>query len=668
VSEIPLPAWRARLKPRLVVAAGLMALWAAAIESRLVYLQVLQHQELLARAQRQQMRTVTSSANRGEILDRRGRVLAYSVDAETIYAVPTAIADPAKAAAALCGALRDCSAKERKALAERLAGGKAFAYVKRQVSPEQARRVAALELEGVGFIKENRRYYPNRELAAQVLGYVGLDNQGLGGIEARYDSIIRGREGTVLVQADARGRAFSRVERPSTAGATLELTIDHRLQHIVERELEGGVKASGAAGGSAVVMEPTTGEILALASYPTFNPNAYRDFVEKFRRNRAITDAYEPGSTFKLVTASAALEEGLIEPADMIDVRGGRIAFGSRVIHDTHDYGVLSFEDVIVKSSNVGAIKVGLKLGPNRMVDYVRRFGFGRPSSPDFRGESSGIVWSADTLTPSALASVAMGYQVGVTPLQMASAASVVANGGELIEPRVVRAVVRGGTRSLVPRKVLGRVISRETAAKLGLMMEGVVERGTATLAQVEGYAIAGKTGTAKKLVNGSYRGHSDYNVSFVGFVPARSPQFAVIVVVDSPHAVSAFGGTVAAPIFQSTARNALRLYGVAPSVNAPPPVLVDRGHVEQNVFGPAHTPALVPVDTTAGGTPVIPDLTGMSARDALAALARLGLSTRLHGGGVVASQRPEAGAPIDTNVVATVWLTRRPDDGERRP
>ncbi len=643
--------------------------WAAAIEARLVHLQVVQHRDLLARAARQQSRTVLASAKRGDIVDRRGRVLAYSVDADTIYAVPTAIADPAAAASALCGALRDCALKERRALAERLGNGRAFVYVKRQASLEQSRRVRALDLTGVGFIKENRRYYPNRELAAQVLGYVGVDNQGLGGIERTYDTVIRGGEATVIVQADAKGRAFSRVERPSTAGATLELTIDHRLQHVAERELEAGVRASGAAGGSVVVMEPTSGEILALASYPTFNPNAFGDFNEQQRRNRAIEDAYEPGSTFKIVTAGAALEEKLVAPDDLIDVSAGLIRFGARVINDDHRMGVISFEDVIVKSSNVGAIKVGMRLGPERLVDYVRRFGFGRPTSPDFRGESHGLVWGAQALTPSALASVSMGYQVGVTPLQMVTAASVVANGGELVQPRVVRAIVRDGRRTVVPPTVVGRAISAATAAQLTAMMEGVVDHGTAERAQIDGYAIAGKTGTAKKLVRGSYRGHSDYNVSFVGFLPARNPRFAMIVVVDSPHAVSAYGGTVAAPIFQRIAQAALRLYGVAPSVNAPPPVLVDRSAPmwAPATAGPAAAPAMVPVGSTTGrAEPVVPDLTGMSAREALTVLSRVGLSARLHGGGVVTTQRPTAGTPLGSSAVANVWLSRR--SGDQRP
>ena len=320
-------------------------------------------------------------------------------------------------------------------------------------------------------------------------------------------------------------------------------------------------------------MDPYTGEILALANAPDFNPNAYRDAREELRRNRAIQDIYEPGSTFKIVTASAAFEERAATPSTIIDASAGNIRFGSRVINDDHNYGVLSFAQAIIKSSNVGAIKVALKLGPEKVSDYVRRFGFGKPTSPDFRGESPGIVWDPSKLTDSALASVAMGYQVGVTPLQMAQAVSVVANGGELVQPRVVRAVIRDRRRLPVPRKVIARPITTDTAATLTQIMEGVVTEGTGKAAQIPGYTVAGKTGTAKKLVNGSYRGHSDYNVSFVGFVPAQKPVFAIVVVVDSPHRVSPYGGVVAAPIFQKIAQTALRHYGVPQSINAPEPL-----------------------------------------------------------------------------------------------
>ncbi len=665
----------------IVAAAGLL-LWTAAIEARLVYLQVIKHEELSARAERQQMQTIDVPAKRGEVLDRGGRVLAYSVDADSVYAVPTEIDDGAATAAAICGAFGDCTSKERQSLVEKFDLRRPFVYVRRKVTPEQARRVAALDLEGVGFRKEDRRFYPNKDLASHVVGYVGTDNEGLGGIEATYDKLIKGQPGRILVQTDARRHVFSRIERPPTTGASLELTIDQFLQHVAERELKAGVEHAGAAAGSAVVMDPKTGEILAIASYPTFNPNTYRDFPDDKRRFRAIQDLYEPGSTFKIVTAGAALENHLFAPDEMINTSPGVIRFGSRVIDEAkgHNYGTLSFADVIVKSSNVGAIKIGLRVGPERLTEYVRRFGFGKPLSPDFRGESPGIDWSAAKLTDSAVASVSMGYQVGVTPLQVATAFSVVANGGELVQPRVVRAVIKGGERVPVPRKVLGRVINRETAAELTSIMERVVadEIGTGGNARVEGFAIAGKTGTASKVVDGRYS-QSDYNVSFAGFVPARDPEFAIVVMVDSPHKVSPYGGTVAAPIFQKIAQAALRHQGVAPTLNAPPPLLVARHDASRDTVSPrtaspgtaspgtyrpsaAAQPAIVPIrSASTGSASVFPDLRGLGARDALKTVAKLGLTVRMHGAGFVVEQEPDPGTPIERGGESTLWLQREP-------
>ena len=666
MAETPANAWRTTLKRRLVVAAVGLFVWSAAIEARLVYLQIFRHADLLARAERQQLRTVAASGKRGEILDRQRHVLAYSVDADSIYAVPTEIADATQAAASLCGALGDCSSADRLALGERIRRGRAFVYVRRQVTPDLARRVADLQLEGVGFMKENRRFYPNKELAAHVLGYVGLDNAGLAGVEATYDNLIKGHAGTVLIQTDAKRHAFSRVERPSTTGADLELTIDEYLQHIAERELQAGVEWAGAEGGAAVVMDPYTGEILALANYPTFNPNVYRSFGDDDRRNRAIQDLYEPGSTFKIVTASAALEQKLLKPTDMVDTNPGVIRFGSRVVDEDkhHNYGVLSFTDVIVRSSNVGAIKIGLRVGSERLGLYARRFGFGHPTSPDFPSESPGILWDPVKQSESALASMAMGYQVGVTPLQMASAVSSVANGGELVQPRVVRAVIRDGARRPVPRKVLGRAIDGATAADVTAIMEAVVERGTGQSAQIDGYTVAGKTGTAQKVVNGRYS-NTDYNVSFVGFVPSRKPVFTIVVVVDSPHKVPPYGATVAAPIFKRIATAAMRQYGVPPSINPAPALLVARrdaeGMHEQPTSTAGTTPNIVTVDGGAHAAQAfVPDLRGLSARDALRTLSRLGMSARLNGTGIVVRQLPEAGAPIDRDTSSTLWLERQ--------
>ncbi|MDA1183913.1 MAG: penicillin-binding protein [Acidobacteria bacterium] len=662
MTDKPAFAWRITLKRRLIVAVSVLAIWSSAIEARLVYLQIGQHAELTERAERQQLRTVETTARRGDILDRNGRVLAYSVEADSIYAVPTEIDNPAAAAAALCLALADCGPEEKETLTERFTRDRAFAYVRRQVSPDDARRVADLDLEGVGFMKENRRFYPNKDLAAQVLGYVGIDNTGLRGIEAAYNTVVSGQPGTVLIQTDARRRAFSRVERPPTTGATLELTIDEYLQHVAERELRAGVEENVAAGGTAVVMDPRTGEILALASWPTFNPNAYRDAQPESQRNRATQDIYEPGSTFKIVTASAALEENVVEPNAPIDVSAGEIRFGRRVINDDHRSGILSFTDVIVHSSNVGAIKVGLQVGRERLGRYVERFGFGARSSRDFPGESGGIVWDPSKLNDSALASVSMGYQIGVTPMQMAAAVSAIANGGELLTPRVVGAVIADGVRTPTERTVVRRAVSRSTAAVVTEIMEQVVERGTGARAKVPGFPTAGKTGTAQKVVNGRYS-KSDYNASFVGFVPSREPMFTIVVVIDSPHGKNLYYGSgVAGPIFRRIADAALRHYGVAPTLHAAPPVLMAGSEAPRPrpVARPAQFPSFVTVASgPTGSTAVFPDLRGLGARDALRVLAGLGMTPRLRGAGVVVEQEPAAGSQIASGVVATLTLDR---------
>lgn len=654
--------WRTTLTHRIAVAAAILLCWSGGIEARLVYLQVYKRADLSARAERQQMRTLPAPAKRGEILDRHGHVLAYSVDAASVYAVPTEIEDPTAVVESLCGVFGDCTRDERQDLIERLSRRKPFAYVRRQITPDEVKRIADLDLQGIGFLDENRRFYPNKSLAANVLGYVGLDSTGLGGIESTYDALIKGKAGTVLVQTDAKRHAFSRVERPPTEGASLELTIDEYLQYVAERELKAGVEWAGAEGGSAIVMDPATGEILAMANYPTFNPNVYGEFKDEQRRNRAIQDLYEPGSTFKIVTASAALEEKLFTPDSPIDTNPGIIRFGSRVIDEDkhHNYGLQTLKGVIVHSSNVGAIKIGLKVGAERMSEYVKRFGFGRAESPDFRGESSGLVTPASRLTDSALASVSMGYQVAVTPLQMVTAASVVANGGELVVPRIVRAVIRGQHRQPVPRKVVGRAITPDVAAEMTDIMEGVVTDGTGKLSQVAGYTVAGKTGTANKVENRRYS-PTDYNVSFVGFVPSRKPVFTIVVVVDSPHKVPPYGGSVSAPIFKRIAEAALRYYGVPPTIDPEPPVLVarhDESHAEPT-SGTAEPPAIVTIGGPGGNASTFPDLTGLSAREALRTLSRLGVTARLRGTGLVTAQQPAPGAPLDTDLAATVWLSR---------
>ena len=666
--------WRPTVTRRVIVAAAIFAAWTIGIEARLVFLQVVSYADLSSRAEKQQLRTQTLPAKRGEIYDRRGRLLAYSVDADTIYAVPYDVEDAPKTAAALCGALEACSRKEQQAFIERLSADRPFNYVRRRVTPLEARKVAALKLSGIGFMKESRRFYPNRELGAHLLGYVGLDNVGLSGLEATYDKIIRGKEGRLIAHTDARRQTFSgRLEKAPTAGGSLELTVDEQLQYIVERELRAGVEANHADGGTAVLLDPQTGEILAIASWPTFNPNAYSGASEVARRNRAVQDIYEPGSTFKVVTVAAALEEDVMPLETIIDTNPGTIRFGNRVIDEYggKNLGALSLTDVIVKSSNVGAVKIGLRLGAERFGLYATRFGFGKPTSPDFPGESPGILWSPAKLNDGGIASMSMGYQVGVTPLQMVAAMNAVANGGTWIEPRIVRAMTRDGVRSKVEPRVTRRVISKETAIEMLPILEKVVTDGTARLAfkDFAGYTVAGKTGTADKLVNGRYVG-SMQNVSFLGFVPSRNPVVTGIVMIDTPRVANDTGGGVAAPIFRRIAEAAMRHLGVPANINAPQPIVVARRHTADGIgeikasvrTGPlnAPPPSFVTIPASGSGEQaVIPDLRGIGARDALRMLAQLGLTARVTGDGVVVVQTPQPGTPLERGITCTLVLDR---------
>ena len=661
MADAPHPdAWRATVRRRLVVVTVIFALWTTAVQARLVWLQVHEHERLLKRADIQISRTLTLPAMRGTITDREGRVLATSADAVTVYAVPTEIDDDEATARKLCAVLEGCSSSKEQlaALVEKLSKNRPFTYVKRQVSPEEAAAVVALKLDGVGLRKESRRFYPMRELMAGVLGYVGFDNKGLAGIEQRYNDLIRGKDGQALVYIDAKRHAFDSVSVPPTEGASVELTLDAALQHVVERELARGVAQHRADSGVAIVMDPWTGEVLAMASVPTFNPNAFGDARADHRQNLGVAYTYEPGSTFKTFTASAVIQERLLTPESPIDCAPGYIMIGSRRVNDVHRYGLLSFTDVIVKSSNVGAIKAGFRVGSEQMQRYVRRFGFGSRLSPDLPGEETGIVWNQ--LNDSALASVSMGYQIGVTPLQMATAVSSIANGGQLMRPRLVRAFWNGTTRKAVAPEVIRRTVTPETAATLTAIMEGVVERGTAKTTQIEGYSLAAKTGTAAKLDNGAYS-KQKYNSSIVGFFPSRKPAVTVLVVIDTPRVGGYYGGVVAGPVFKRIAEAAIQHMGLPRTVNPESPVMVQRQQdatVTPVAFGPTD---VLPSGDAVTRDGLMPDLRGLSARTAVRRLARAGFTPRLAGQGVVTAQVPMAGTALDPGASVRLWLDRDP-------
>jgi cell division protein FtsI (penicillin-binding protein 3) len=670
-------AWRKDMKSRLVVGLGLILVWAVGLEARFVYLQVIAHEDFVARARIQQQNVFEPEPARGDIVDRNGEVLAYSVESHRVIAYPSRVKEAAKDAAAICEALGDCTPQEQTKLAANLKGRGQYLVVRnpRFVSPAASIRLQALidkrkadRLPAIVSLNaESRRYYPKLDLASHILGFVGDQGHGSEGIEAKYDKVIAGEKGRVFVQMDAGRREVStRVERAPTAGASLELTIDLRLQHIAERELAAAVRAVGADGGSVVMMDPFTGEILAQASFPTFNPNSYWEESHEKRRNRVVTDTYEPGSTFKIVTASAALNEGFYKTSDLIDTSPGiiKIPGRSKPIDEAkgHNYGVLSFEDVLIKSSNIGAIRIGQRIGPDRLMQYVRRFGFGQTLAPDFSGQSRGQVQSGQP-SESALASISMGYEIGVTPLQVAAAASVVANGGSLVEPHILRAVTRDGRRETIQPKVLRRVISPETAMTMTALMEGVAERGTAKGAALTRYQVAGKTGTAAKVINGRYS-ETDFNVSFVGFVPSRQPALTILVVIDTPRKAQAYGGTVAAPIFKRIAEAALQQLGVPPSINPVPPIIAATHQIIPE--SPFH--AAAPTITQVGGRSLMPDMRGLSLREALRVANSLGLTMSFDGDGVVTAQSPNPGEILEPGSTGLVRLRRQPlPDGSNR-
>lgn len=651
--------WRVQYRRRLLTMCSVLALWTAAIEARLTYLQVIRHDAYLTKAKRQQSDEETLLPKRAEIVDRNGEVLAYSVDADVVVANPRQVRDAAGTARALCGVFGDCSARELAELTADMKKAKAFAYLRHGVSPAIAAAVRELALPGVRIETEPKRYYPKRELAAQVVGFVNRDNQGLGGVELAFDDTIAGKAGKAVRLNDGRQRAVDQlVLQEPTAGATLELTIDQGIQHIVERELKAGVLAQNAVSGTAVVMDPMTGEVLGLASYPTFNPNAAGAVPAQQRRNRAIEDIYEPGSTFKIVTAAAAIEEGLLTTSDLIDTSPGRILVSKgRVVPDTHPHGIISFEDVIVLSSNVGAIKAGWKIGAERLNRYVHRFGFGEVVSKDFKGATRGIVWKPENLDSGALASVSMGYQIGVTPLQMVNAVAAIANGGTLYQPHIVRAIIRDGKRQAIEPVAVRKAISASTAATLTTIMEAVVERGTGTAAKLDGYQVAGKTGTAQQNLEGRYV-DGVYWGSFVGFVPSRRPALAILVVIDHPRKGAYYGGTVAAPVFQKIASAALRHLAVPRTINPIAPVLISTDATLVARAVPVQ-PEVQAVALSMDGQPVMPTVTGLSAREAMRILSKAGLSVQVKGDGVVVTQSPEPGMPIAAGDPSVIQLER---------
>jgi len=584
-----------RFRRRLAAVGVLMGGMAAVIGWRLVDLQVVHAAQLAKRAERQQERLVPMEGERGTIYDRQGRVLAMNSEMPSIFAVPNAIEEPKVLGAELAAVL----GRPKAELVKRLSTDRAFVWLDRQVSPARARQALAVGGEGIGVIPESHRFYPKRSLMAHLIGFTGLDNEGLEGIELRYDPVLRGERGWRLVERDAAGRVvLSKGSGAPKRGDDLRLTVDEVIQYETEQVLDSVIQETQASSAIAIMMEPSTGAILAMAVRPEFNPNRLAGLDAGQWRNRSITDLYEPGSTMKPVMLAGAFEEKAIKPDDLIDCEQGRMMVANKPLHDHEPFGLLTPGEIIQHSSNIGAAKIGMRLGAERLHNWLTTFGFGRPTGIDLKGEASGLLRPVSQWSGRSVASHAIGQEVGVTPLQLVTAYAALANGGWLVRPHLVEAVISpDGTSQpelYPPRR---RVISEQTARRVRDILTSVTTpEGTGAQAALADFRVAGKTGTAQKVNPGTHRYDPQSVVgSFIGFVPAESPKFVLLVVVDDPRGPG-WGGTVAAPAFRQIADATLHYMGVIPSLTPPAPKLV-----RTTPRAPAERPRRLPIVTAAG-------------------------------------------------------------------
>ena len=680
-----------RVHVRLLILAGVALLWMTAVFGRVAYLQLFRHSEYLTRASRQQRRVIEITPKRGAIYDRKMNALAMSMPVQSAFAVPSEVKDAAMASRLLSGVL----AIPQDVIRQKLEGGGTFVWLQRKLPPEKTEAVKSLNLKGVYFQEENQRYYPKRELGAHVLGFVDVDEKGLGGIEHEYDNMIRGQGEKIVVMADARQRWFDGGEAQRDRGTSVVLTLDEKVQYIAERELAAAIQRTHAIAGTVIVQDPNNGALLALANWPRFNPNAVADAPAEARMNRAISAIYEPGSTFKLITLAAAFDQNLTRPDEVFDCENGSLVVGGRRIHDHKAYGRLTVSEILANSSDVGAMKIALRLGAPKFYDYIRAFGFGTPTGVDLPGESRGLLERLQHWVPSSIGAISMGQEVGVTPLQMVTAVSSVANGGLLYKPHTVQQMMRGeqilpldGSSALAEPR---RVIRPETAATLRRLMEGVILHGTGTLARLDGWTAGGKTGTAQKIDPATGR-YSRTNViaSFTGFAPINNPAVTILVSLDSPQGLPHGGGDVAAPVFKRIAEQVLPYLDVPRDVPLSPNLLQTAYHpgagtqseslddlspVDFNAQAEATSEALqepsakspepglpeVTVAVDEGGDIAVPDFTGETMREVTEACLRLGLNPVLVGTRLASQQSPAAGSKVRRGSKVTVQFGGTP-------
>ena len=669
---------------RLLLVGSLILLCTIAVVGRLSYLQLVCHSEYLARAARQQQRIIDITPKRGSIYDRNMDPLAMSIPVDSVFAVPIEVGDAQLAAQLLSRVLGMPS----EVLEAKLQSPQGFVWIARKVPPDKKEAVEALNLTGIYFQKENQRIYPKRDLAAHVLGFVDLDEKGLAGVEYELDSQIRGKSEKIVVMADARQRWFDGVEAQRERGADVVLTLDEQIQYIAERELLAAIAKTQALAGTVVVMNPNDGQILALANWPTFNPNAANEAPAEARMNRAVSALYEPGSTFKLITLAAAFDQGIVSPEEVFDCENGAVYLAGHRIRDHKPFGLLSVSDILAQSSDVGAIKIALRLGAPKFYDYIRAFGFGQLTGVDLPGESKGLLRRLENWSAISIGSISMGQEVGVTPIQLIGAVSAIANGGLLYRPKVV-AELRRDNKALPAEGLLTpveprRVIQPETAATLRRLMERVILTGTGPLAHLVGWTAGGKTGSAQKIdpATGRYS-HTQLIASFTGFAPINNPAVTILVSLDSPVGAHE-GGQVAAPVFKRIAEQVLAYLDVPRDVPVGPQ-LIQVAYKDRNASNLAALSDFTPTDFGAlpdlppaessgtnarrvidkapavtvavdeGGDIPVPDFSGKTMREVTRTCLKLGVDPFLVGSGLALSQMPAAGRKVRPGAKLTV-------------
>lgn len=670
---------------RALLVAAFIGFWMLIIVGRLVHLQFSLHDTLAERARQQHRNEIETTGQRGELLDRQGRQLARSVQTVSLFLDPEGLEaeDLERTASEVSRALGSKYPELLKEFREAQARNKRFIWIARRLDADHAAKIIALGLPGLQSQLEPKRYYPNGSLAAHVLGYVGLDGKGLGGVEQFYNSKIAGEPGQLFLERDAKGNAYESYEIASKPGQTVVLTIDQTVQYQAEQALNAAIQRSRAKSGTVIVLDPKSGEILALANAPSFDPNNVAATKAETRSNWALQNIYEPGSTFKVVAFSAALEKKLAKPEDRIDCQMGAITVAGRVIRDHTAFGTLTISEALEKSSNVAAIKLGLRVGDPTMYEYMRRFGFGSKTGIELPGETAGLVRKVERWQESSIGSIAIGQEVGVTPVQMVSAFGALANDGVRIAPHLIREV-RNAEGAVVYRAQpeQRRVISAQTATALRGMLEGVTLTGTAKAAQLDGYSAAGKTGTAQKI-DPRTRAYSatKHVASFVGFAPVSNPQVVIIVVIDEPSGAY-HGGDVAAPVFREVAEQILPGLDVMPDIetkSAPQlvaqvpedPEKAAKLREEQQKSEQERQATLPTVanNGSRGGEVVyaastkkamlMPDLRGRSVRDVWLTCQQLGLQMEGRGEGKVFKQSPAAGSEVNTGQTVYVDFGR---------